>query len=77
MAKAQACADYIQHILCVSRGTWYEGSAQLLSLTELKSQYFLALVCWIRLLTNERREEIGVPRENAQQQYTTEYATVY
>ena len=32
------CADHVQHV--VLRATWYEGTAQLLSLTELKSHLF-------------------------------------
>ena len=43
---AQSCANHVQHIECLSRAsvmlsaTWYEGTAQLLSLTELKSHLF-------------------------------------
>ena len=41
--RAQSCANHVQHIERIShasvmlRATWYEGTAQLLSLTELKS----------------------------------------
>ena len=43
VARAQSCANHVQHIERLSRAsvmlraTWYEGTAQLLSLTELKS----------------------------------------
>ena len=46
VAWAQSCADHVQHIERLSRAsvmscaTWYEGTAQLLSLTELKSHLF-------------------------------------
>ena len=37
VAKEQSCTNHMQHIERLSRATWYEGTAQLLSLTELKS----------------------------------------
>ena len=43
VARVQSCANHVQHIERLSRAsvmlraTWYEGTAQLLSLTELKS----------------------------------------
>ena len=46
VAQAQSCANHVQHIerlSCASvmlRATRYEGTAQLLSLTELKSHLF-------------------------------------
>ena len=46
VARAQSCANHVQHIQRLSRAsgmlraTWYEGTAQLLSLTELKSHLF-------------------------------------
>ena len=46
VARAQPCANHVQHIERLSRAsvmlraTWYEGTAQLLSLTELKSHLF-------------------------------------
>ena len=42
VAQAQSCANNVQHIerwsraSVMLRATWYEGTAQLLSLTELK-----------------------------------------
>ena len=52
VARAQSCANHVQHIERLSRAsvmlraTWYEGTAQLLSLTELKSHllelYFIS-----------------------------------
>ena len=51
VAWAQSCANHVQHIECISRASvtlramWYEGTAQLLSLTELK----LHLVSFILL----------------------------
>ena len=46
VARVQSCANHVQHIERLSRAsvmlhaTWYEGTAQLLSLTELKSHSF-------------------------------------
>ena len=46
VARVQSCANHVQHIERLSRAsvmlraTWYEGTAQLLSLTELKSHLF-------------------------------------
>ena len=46
VARAQSCANHVQHIERLSRArvmlgaTWYEGTAHLLSLTELKSHLF-------------------------------------
>ena len=54
VAQAQQCANHVQHIerlSCASvvlRATWYEGTAQLLSLTDLKSHLFeLYFIGWI------------------------------
>ena len=53
MAQAQSCANHVQHSAyqvqhVVLRATWYEGTAQLLSLTELKLHLFeLYFVGWI------------------------------
>ena len=44
--RAQPCANHVQHIehlscaTCHNYATWYKGTAQLLSLTELKSHLF-------------------------------------
>ena len=46
VAQAQLCANPVQHIerllraSVMLRATWYEGTAQLLRLTELKSHLF-------------------------------------
>ena len=46
VAQAQLCANHVQHIERLSRAsvmlraTWYEGTAQLLSLTELRLHLF-------------------------------------
>ena len=46
VARAQSCANHAQHTEHLSRATcrvtctWYEGTAQLLSLTEFKSHLF-------------------------------------
>ena len=46
VARTQSCANHVQHIeclpraTCVQRATWYEGTAQLSSLTEIKSHLF-------------------------------------
>ena len=54
VAQAQSCANHVQHIERLSRAsvmlrsTWYEGTAQLLSLTELKSHLFeFCFVGWV------------------------------
>ena len=54
VARTQSCANHVQHIERLSRAsvmlraTWYEGTVQLLSLTELKSHLFeLYFVDWI------------------------------
>ena len=45
-AQAQPCANHVQHnerlsrASVILRATWYEGTAQLISLTELKSHLF-------------------------------------
>ena len=46
------------------QATWYEGTAQLLSLTELKSHLFLRFIVLAEPLTDEGGEETGVPGEN-------------
>ena len=53
VARAQSCANHVQHIERLSRAsvmlraTWDEGTAQLLSLTELKSHLFeLYFIGW-------------------------------
>ena len=53
VAQAQTCANHMQHIERLSRAsvmlraTWYEGTAQLLSLTALKSHLFeLYFIGW-------------------------------
>ena len=48
----------------VLRATWYEGTAQMLSLTELKSHLF-ELILLAEPLTDEGMEETGVSGENA------------
>ena len=50
----------------MSCATWYEGTAQLLSLTELKSHLFeiFFLFCLAEPLTDEGGEETGVPNDN-------------
>ena len=56
---AQPCANHVQHIERLSRAsvmpraTWYEGTAQLLSLTELKSHLFELYFDWLNHLTDE------------------------
>ena len=46
VTRAQSCVNHVQHIKRLSRAsvmlcaTWYEGTAQLFSLTELKSHLF-------------------------------------
>ena len=53
VAQAQLCANHVQHVKHLSRAsvmlraTWYEGTAQLLSLTELQSHLFeLYFIGW-------------------------------
>ena len=66
--QAQPCANHVHHIggllSCnMSCATWYEGTAQLLSLTELKSHLF-SFILLAEPLTAEGGEETGVPGEN-------------
>ena len=82
VARAQSCANHVQHIEPLSlasvmlRATWYEGTAQLLSLTELKSHLFeLYFVGWT-IKTDEGGEETGVPGENLWRR-ASENATYY
>ena len=50
----------VQHVLCA---TWYEGTAQLLNLTELKLNLFeIYFIDWT--INDDGGEETGVPREN-------------
>ena len=60
---AQSCANHVQHIEPLSRAsvmlraTWFEGTAQLLSLTELKSHLFeLYFIDWTIKPMKERRK---------------------
>ena len=65
MARAQSYANHVQHIQRLSRAsvmlraTWYEGAAQLLSLTELKSHLFeLYFIGWtIKPMKEGRKSE--------------------
>ena len=62
---AQLCANHEQHIECLSRAsvmlraTWYEGTAQLLSVIELKSHLFeLYFIGWtIKQMKEGRKPE--------------------
>ena len=54
-------AYHVQHV--VLRATWYEGTAQLLSLTEFKL-HLLQLYLLAETLTVEGGKETGVPGEN-------------
>ena len=82
VARAQPCANHVQHIECLSsasvmlRATWYEGTAQLLSLTELKSDLFELYFYWLNHKTDEGGEETGVPGENPWRR-ASENATYY
>ena len=40
VARARSWANHLQHIERLPRATWYEGTTQLLSLTEFKSYWF-------------------------------------
>ena len=68
-AREQSCANHVQHIECSPpatcrvRATWYEGTAQLLSMTKSKSHLF-ELYLLAEPLTDEGGEETGVPGEN-------------
>ena len=60
VAQVQSCANHVQHIerlphaSVMLRATWYEGTAQLLSFTELKLHLFeLYFIGW----TLKRMEE--------------------
>ena len=54
-------ATYWVRITCnLHCATWYEGIAQLLSLTEFKIAFILALFYWLQPLNDEGGEETGV-----------------
>ena len=61
VARAQSCANHVQHFECLSRtsvmlrATWYEGTAQLLSLTELKLHLFELFILLAEPLNQWRR----------------------
>ena len=55
-------AYHVQHV--VLRATWYEGTAQLLSLTDFKSHFYLSFILLAEPFTGEGGEETGVPGEN-------------
>ena len=65
VARAQSCTNHVQHIKRPSRAsvmlraTWYEGTAQLLSLTELKSHLLeLCFIGWtIKPMEEGRKPE--------------------
>ena len=52
VAQAQSCANHMQHIQRLSHATWYEGTAQLLSVT-VEIAFILALFYWLKPLTDE------------------------
>ena len=56
-----SCAYHAQ----MQCATWYEGTAQLLCRTELKSHLLELYLYWPKPLTDEGGEETGVPRENS------------
>ena len=57
----QSCANYVQHIERLSRAsvmllaTWYQGTAQLLSLTELKLHLFELFILLVEPLNRWRK----------------------
>ena len=55
-------AYLVQHVML--NATWYEGTAQLLNLTELEIVFILALFYWLDHWSDEGGEETGVPGEN-------------
>ena len=60
----KSCATHWVLITCnMLCATWYEETAQQLRLTELKSQFILALSYLLKPLTNEGEEETTVPGE--------------
>ena len=67
----KSCAAHTGLITCkMSCTTWYKGTAQLLSLTELKSRFvvvvvvfFFSFLLFAELLTDEGGENIGVAGE--------------
>ena len=56
--------------------TWYEGTAQLLSLIEFELHLFELFILLAEPLTDEGGEETGVPRENPWRR-ASENATYY
>ena len=56
VAKVQSCATHWVLIMCnMLCAMWYEGTAQLLSLTELKSHFFLTFILLTETITRWRR----------------------
>ena len=52
----------MQHV--VLRATWYEGTTQILYLTEFEIAFILALFYWLDNKPDEGKSETGVPGEN-------------
>ena len=60
----KSCATHQTLSMCnMSCATWYKGTAQLLSLTDLNHIYF-SFILLAETLTDEGGEETGVPGEN-------------
>ena len=73
--KSRATHRALALITCnMSCAAWYEGTAQLLSLTELKSHLF-QLFYWMKTLTDEGGEEIRVP--GGKKKRTTSFRKCY
>ena len=65
VARAQSCANHRALIMCYTMcATWYEGTAQLFSLIELKSIYF-GFILLAETITRRRRGENGRIRRKA------------
>ena len=69
LQSPHSAANRLRHVRTIRNcvqimcATWYEGTAQLLSLTELKSHLF-NFILLAEPLTDEGGEETGVPGEN-------------
>ena len=85
VAQAQSCANHVQHIERLFRAsvmlhaTWYEGTAQLLSLTEFKSHLFeLYCIGWtIKPMKEGRKLEYPekTPDNSLEFQSAVQYTT--
>ena len=68
VARAQSCADHVQHIERLSRATCsvhlVQRDSSASKFDRIGIAFILALSYWLKPLTDEGGQEIGVPGEN-------------